>query len=262
MTPTPPETACTTRSFVGWSSSRLGPIWPEEPASASVWQTVQAGAVCSVNTSRPASSSAASGSPSVVSVAVAASAASSVSAPAPAKAVGAAVSKTASMGTQIASGRSRSGFIGGLMMKRGRLRRWGGTAARSRSGDGHIDRENAPAAVVVATVVGLGHLFLHPPLGVRCPAGDGVGARFEVGRQHERTPGDATEVGANEFRRFPGLAAVRRDLDALEGIDAAKGNAVDLHLATVGIRQRMRHPGFDLHLPHAGLVGSAIDADR
>ena len=49
-------TALLTCSAEGLSWSRLGPISPAEPASFSVWQTVQDGCACSRNTFLPSSS--------------------------------------------------------------------------------------------------------------------------------------------------------------------------------------------------------------
>src|SRR3546814_9376385 len=40
------------------------------------------------------------------------------------------------------------------------------------------------------------------------------------------------------------------------------GDSMDLDAAGLGVHQWMGHPGLDLHLPHRGLVGRALHADR
>src|SRR5256885_5355391 len=47
--------------------------------------------------------------------------------------------------------------------------------------------------------------------------------------QHELAPGVLAQVGADQARGLPALAAVRGHLHALHGVHAAKGHAVDLH---------------------------------
>src|SRR5690606_4374566 len=76
---------------------------------------------------------------------------------------------------------------------------------RGTSDNGDIDGETAPPAVVLAAVVGFGDFLLHVAVRIRGAAGDGVGARLELGRQHEWTPGEAAEVRSQKPRLLPVL---------------------------------------------------------